>query len=59
LLTPQSLTLTLFDEAGWLTSTRCLDPDLVSRILAKAGFDLVMADEAEHCLRLVKRFEAP
>ncbi len=58
-LTTDSLTLTIRDEAGWLTASRGLVPDLVSRIRAESPFDQVIADEADHCLRLVKRFAAP
>jgi CheY-like chemotaxis protein len=55
-LTPDSLTLTVHDEAGWLPSSRDLNPDQVSSPLAEAQFDQVIADEADHSLRLVKRF---
>ena len=58
-LTCESLTLTIRDEAGWLPASGGLDADLVSSILARAEFDQAIADEAEQCLRLVKRFEAP
>ncbi len=58
-LTSDSLTLTIRDEAGWLTGSRGLEPDLVSRILAEAQFDRVIANEAGRSLELVKRFTAP
>jgi hypothetical protein len=58
-LTSESLTLTIRDEAGWLSASRGLEPDLVSRILAEAQFDQVIANEEGRCLELVKRFAAP
>ncbi len=58
-LTSESLSLTIRDEAGWLTASRGLEPDLVSRILAESPFDQVISDDAGRCLELVKRFTAP
>jgi DNA-binding response OmpR family regulator len=55
-LTPDSLTLTVHDEAGWLPSSCDLNPDHASSPLSQAQFDQVIADEADHSLKLVKRF---
>ncbi len=57
-LTSDVLTLTIRDEAGWLPDLRDLDPSLASTALAEARFDEVIADEANHSLKLVKRFAA-
>ncbi len=58
-LTEDALTLVIHDEAGWLPAMRDLDPDLASSALSGAEFDEVFADEANHSLRLVKRFAGP
>ena len=57
-LTSETLTLTIRDEAGWLPALRDLDPRLESTALAGARFDQVIVDEANHSLKLVKRFAA-
>jgi CheY-like chemotaxis protein len=54
-LTPESLTLTIHDEAGWLLAVR---DHLMASNLAGDQFDQVIADEADRCLKLVKRFAA-
>jgi CheY-like chemotaxis protein len=58
-LTPESLTLTVEDEAGWLAAWRELAADDPSKALAAAHFDQVRLDEAAHSLELVKRFATP
>ena len=57
-LTSESLSLTIRDEGGWLFAPGGLDSQLVSRILADAQFDEVIADETRRCLELVMRFKA-
>jgi len=54
-LTPEALTLTVDDEAGWLPAWRDLAPDDPSKALAEARFDQIIVDEADHSLKLVKR----
>src|SRR5204863_8841929 len=54
-LTPESLTLTVHDEAGWLPAWRDLAPDDPSKALAEARFDQIIVDEADHSLKLLKR----
>jgi hypothetical protein len=54
-LTPDALTLTVHDEAGWLPAARDLAPGSPAHFLAEARFDQVVADEANHSLKLVKR----
>jgi CheY-like chemotaxis protein len=58
-LTPEALTLTVHDEAGWLPAARELAPDSPAPSLAEARFDQVIADEANHSLKLVKRLATP
>jgi CheY-like chemotaxis protein len=55
-LTNESLSLTVQDEAGWLPASLNVPSDHVSSTLARAGFDQVVADHADHTLRLLKRF---
>jgi CheY-like chemotaxis protein len=55
-LTAEALTFIIHDEAGWLPALRDLDPNLASSGLAEARFDEVIVDEANHSLKLVKRF---
>jgi CheY-like chemotaxis protein len=58
-LTRESLTLIIRDEAGWLPAWRSQAADHPSKALDEARFDQVIADEIEHCLKLVKRFATP
>jgi hypothetical protein len=58
-LTPDSLTLTVRDEAGWLPDWRGRAAEPSATALAAAQFDQVVVDEANRSLRLVKRFAAP
>ena len=55
-LSPESLVLTVHDEAGWLASVGDLSEGPVSTLLIDAGFDEMEADHEAHCLRLAKRF---
>ena len=50
-LTPESLTLTIRDEAGWLAAT----PAAATNALTAGHFDEVIRDEAGRSLTLVKR----
>jgi hypothetical protein len=50
-LTPEALTLTIHDEAGWLSAT----PSASTDALAAGEFDEVTRDEAGRTLTLVKR----
>jgi len=56
-LSPESLSLTVHDEGGWLASTDGLAQGPTSTILADARFDQIESDHEARCLRLVKRFE--
>ena len=58
-LTPESLTLKIRDEAGWLAELPGLESCITRSSLGEAQFDQVIADEAEHTLTLIKRFAAP
>src|SRR5262245_5374751 len=53
-VTPESLTLTVHDEAGWLPAWRDCAADEPSKALAEAPFDEVSLDDSDHSLRLVK-----
>jgi CheY-like chemotaxis protein len=55
-MTPESLTLTVHDEAGGLPAWRDLAGDEPSRALVEAPFDEVRIEDSDHSLRLVKRF---
>jgi CheY-like chemotaxis protein len=55
-VTPESLTLTVHDEAGWLRAWRDLAADEPSKALAEAAFDEVSLEDSDHALRLVKHF---
>ncbi len=50
-LTPEALTLTIHDEAGWLAAT----PSTAMDALVAGHFDEVLRDEAGRTLTLVKR----
>lgn len=50
-LTPEALTLTIHDEAGWLAAT----PSAATDALASGHFDEVTRDESGRSLTLVKR----
>jgi CheY-like chemotaxis protein len=56
-LTPDSLTLTVHDEGGWLENCWPLVASQVSSMPAGGGFDEVVADHDARCLKLVKRFK--
>jgi CheY-like chemotaxis protein len=56
-LSPQRLTLTVCDHAGWLSSAGDPVHAFASTLLADAGFDPIEIDHENHCVRLVKRFE--
>jgi CheY-like chemotaxis protein len=58
-LSPDSLVLTVHDEAGWLARERDLTREPVSSILTDARFDQIENDHEAQCLRLVKRFGNP
>jgi CheY-like chemotaxis protein len=53
-LTAERLVLTFRDAAGWLGRVRNLPDDDPQSALVTAGFDRVVADEADRCLTLVK-----
>jgi len=54
--TPESLTLTVHDEGGWLDSSGHPAQQQISTILAGAPFDEVIADHPAHRLTLIKQF---
>ncbi len=56
-LTDESLTLTVLDEAGWLESRRSLFPDPVTELVPGGLFDQVIADLESRSLKLVKRLQ--
>jgi CheY-like chemotaxis protein len=55
-LTPSSLLLTLHDEAGWLPDSAELYSDHLAGSLIEAAFDQVIAEPAEHSVKLIKHF---
>lgn len=57
-LSPETLTLTVHDEAGWLSSRA--DGDGPARLanLSDAGFDRIEFDHDAHFLRLIKHLNA-
>ncbi len=55
-LSPESLTLTVHDEGGWLENSWPSIASQVSSSSSGGGFDEVLADHAVRCLKLVKRF---
>lgn len=55
-LTPQSLTLTIRDEAGWLSLWRQLTADEPLKALVQGRFDEVHLADSDDLLRLVKHF---
>lgn len=57
-LSPETLVLTVHDEAGWLASLEGQAGGSVSPVLTGAGFDQVETDHEAHCLRLVKQLSA-
>jgi CheY-like chemotaxis protein len=57
-ITPESLTLTVHDEGGWLDSSGHPAQKQVSTILASALFDEVIANQPAQGLTLVKRFKS-
>ena len=57
-LTPESLTLTVHDEGGWLEHCWPSAASQVSRMPAGGGFDEVVADHGDVRLKLVKRFKS-
>jgi CheY-like chemotaxis protein len=56
LVTAESLTLTVRDEAGWLLSSESVSPEHVSTMLKKGPFDEVVTDQSARCLILIKNF---
>jgi len=57
LFTPESLTLTVHDEGGWLDGSVRPAQEQIATMLAEAPFDEVIADHKAHCLTLIKRFK--
>jgi DNA-binding response OmpR family regulator len=57
-LTPELLTVTVFDEAGWLSGTGELPERASLQCLSEAGFEHVQADDGTRRLKLVKRLGA-
>jgi DNA-binding response OmpR family regulator len=55
-MTTESLTLTIHDEAGWLSAWRDGAGDEPSRQLAESTFDEVSLEDSGRSLRLVKHF---
>jgi DNA-binding response OmpR family regulator len=55
-LTSGSLLLTLHDEAGWLPDSPELHSDHLAGSLIEAPFDQVIAESAEHSIKLIKHF---
>ena len=54
-LTPEALTLTIRDEAGWLPTSRTAE----SIVLSVGPFDEVTADESGRSITMVKRCRHP
>ena len=55
-MTPESLTMTVHDEAGWLPAWRDLAGDEPTKALVEAAFDQVILEDSDRSLRLVKQF---
>jgi len=56
-LIPESLTLTIHDEGGWLENSWPPIASQVTSMPAGGGFEEVLTDHAARCLKLVKRFK--
>jgi DNA-binding response OmpR family regulator len=57
-LTPQSLTITIHNEGGWLESFSSAAGDPVASLASVGRFDQVIADSDLRSIRLVKRLDS-